>query len=92
MVALLVIVFIIFLPLSKYEIIIVFLMITLVLLLELINTAVEKMLDLLKPRMSFHVQTVKHVMAATVFLASIAACVIGGFILFPHIIELFWHK
>ncbi len=78
-----------FLSLSRYEVIILCLMITLVLLLELLNTAVEKMLDLLKPRMSLHVETVKHVMAATVLLASCAAVIIGAVILLPPVIELF---
>lgn len=75
------------LAISKYEVIILCLMITLVLLLELLNTAVEKMLDLLKPRMSLHVETVKHIMAAMVLLASCAACIIGAVILVPRIIE-----
>ncbi len=76
------------LSLSKYEVIILCLMITLVLLLELLNTAVEKMLDLLKPRMSLHVETIKHIMAAMVLLASYAALIIGAVILLPPIIEL----
>ena len=87
MAAILVIILMFFLSVSKYEAIILCLMITLVLLLELLNTAVEKMLDLLKPRMSLHVETVKHIMAAMVLLASCAAGIIGAVILLPPIIE-----
>lgn len=86
-VAIFVVILMFALSLSKYEIIILCLMITLVLLLELLNTAVEKMLDLLKPRMSLHVETVKHIMAAMVLLASLAAVIIGVVILLPPLIE-----
>lgn len=72
--------------LSKSETIMLYLMITIVLLLELLNTAFEKTLDLLKPRMNLHVQTVKDIMAAMVLLASCAALAIGLTILFPHIV------
>ena len=78
--------------LSKSEIILLYVMITLVLLLELLNTAFEKTLDLLKPRMNLHVEAVKDIMAAMVFLASCSATIIGLVILLPRIIELLGHK
>lgn len=73
---------------TKFESIILYLMITIVLLLELLNTAFEKTLDLLKPRMSLHVQVVKDIMAAMVLLAACAAAIIGLTILLPHFITL----
>ncbi|HYE59790.1 MAG TPA: diacylglycerol kinase family protein [Candidatus Kapabacteria bacterium] len=59
-----------------------------VLILELINTAVEKMLDVIKPRLSFHVEEVKDVMAGAVLVAAFGAGVIGMLIFLPYIVEL----
>lgn len=82
-----VVVFGIVLPLTRYEAIIIALLVVLVLLLELLNTAVERMLDVIKPRLSERVEAVKDIMAAMVLLASLAALIIGSIIFYPHIIE-----
>jgi len=85
--ALFVVVFGIIFPIKKYEAIIVALLVVLVLILELLNTAVERMLDVVKPRLSEKVETVKDIMAAMVLIASLAALIIGSIIFYPYIIE-----
>ena len=79
--------------LSRSEMIVVFLLILLVLILELLNTAVEKLSDVLKPRLSTQIGLVKEIMAGMVFLSSLGALIIGLIIFWPHVVELignFW--
>jgi len=58
--------------------------------LELLNSAVEKFSDLMKPRMNMHVGTVKDIMAALVLLASLGAGMVGVLVFWPHVIPLFF--
>jgi len=75
--------------LSRAELIVIFLLILLVLILELLNSAVERLSDVVKPRLSDQIMLVKHIMAGMVFLASIGAMIIGLIIFWPHFIELY---
>lgn len=76
------------LPLRNWEIIVVALLVMLVLIMELLNTAVERVMDLLKPRLHQYVLLIKDVMAGAVLLTSLAALVIGSIIFVPHFIAL----
>lgn len=78
----------ILLPLRNWEIILVVLLIMLVLIMELLNTAVERVMDLLKPRLHQYVLLIKDVMAGAVLLTSLAALVIGSIIFIPHLVAL----
>lgn len=64
--------------------VILFLVIFSVLVIELINTILERVVDILKPRVHPYAQLIKDVMAAAVLLASIAAVVIGSIIFWPY--------
>jgi len=66
-----------------------FLVIFSVLAVELINTILERVVDILKPRMHPYAQLIKDVMAAAVLIASIGAVVIGTIIFYPYIKDLF---
>ncbi len=68
------------------EFIVISLLILLVLILELVNSAVEKFLDILRPRLDVPVKIAKDIMAAAVLLASLGAMVIGAVIFWPHVI------
>ncbi|MCG2695482.1 diacylglycerol kinase family protein [Candidatus Parcubacteria bacterium] len=61
----------------------------LVILVEIINSAMERAADVLKPRIDSYVKEIKDIMAAAVMIASIAAVVIGIIILGPYFIDLF---
>ncbi|MBI1908531.1 diacylglycerol kinase [Candidatus Uhrbacteria bacterium] len=65
------------LPLATWERILVFLMTAAVLVLEVINSIVERIVDAVHPRLSPMVREVKDMMAGTVFLSSLAAVVVG---------------
>lgn len=56
----------------------------LVLVLEVLNTTLEKFVDLLKPRLHYLVEVIKDLMAAAVFLMSLVAVVIGALIFLPY--------
>lgn len=56
-----------------------------VLTLELINIAIERLLDFLQPEYSDKVRIIKDLMAAIVLLASLGAAVIGLIVFWPHI-------
>jgi diacylglycerol kinase len=69
------------------EIIILLLLITSVLVLELLNSALEKFIDILKPRLSYQVEIVKDMMAAMVFITALGSAIIGVLIFWPHIFK-----
>lgn len=66
-----------------------FLVIFSVLAVELINTILERVVDILKPRVHPYAQLIKDIMAAAVLLASIGAIVIGLIIFLPYFKSLF---
>lgn len=78
-----------FFPLRQWEIILVITMALVVLVTELLNTAIERFTDLLKPRLHHYVKAVKDIMAGAVLLTSLGALVIGLIIFVPYFIEIF---
>lgn len=72
-------------PLSAAERIVLILVVFMVLILELINTTFEKIIDILKPRVHFYAEVVKDLTAAVVLLASLGALIIGLYIFIPYI-------
>ena len=57
----------------------------LVLLMEIVNSAIERVADVLKPRIHTYVKEVKDIMAAAVMLASGLAIVVGLIIFLPRL-------
>ncbi len=74
-----------FFPLTPAERSIIFLLIGFILTLELVNTAFERLLDLLKPRVHPYVKVVKDVVAGAVLIGSAAALLVGAFIFLPYL-------
>lgn len=66
-----------------------FLVIFSVLVIELINTIMERVVDILKPRVHPYAQLIKDIMAAAVLLASVGAVIIGFIIFYPYFSNLF---
>ena len=73
-----------FLPISPLEAVVLILTIALVLGMEMINTALERVMDILKPRVHPYARVIKDVMAGAVLIATIAAVLIGILIFFPY--------
>lgn len=72
-----------------WQAIILIMLIIFVLVLELVNTITEKMVDILKPRMHVYVEVIKDLMAAAVFVSALGAAVIGAMIFIPYFVALF---
>lgn len=66
------------------------LFIVMVLVLELLNTAIEFVADLVSPRFHEHSKIVKDVMAGSVLLAAVGAVIVGSVIFFPHLVDRFF--
>lgn len=89
-IAILVIALAIFLKLSLDRLAVIILACGAVLALELFNTMIEFVSDLLKPRLNHYVQHIKDIAAAAVLVASLTAIAIGALILVPPLWRLIW--
>jgi diacylglycerol kinase len=58
-----------------------------VLLLELLNSAAEHFLDVLRPRLHTQVKLIKEMMAGAVLLAAVGAVAVGALLFAPYIVE-----
>lgn len=81
----------IYFSLSRIEWAVLTLAVCLVLTAEITNSAVERITDVLKPRINAYVKEIKDIMAAAVLLSSIAAVIIGVVIFFPYVYKIFGH-
>jgi len=82
----LIILFAVTLNISLIEIAVLVTAITMVLLAEIFNAAVENILNIVKPYRDHHVKVLKEVSAGMVLLASFGAAITGCLILLPKII------
>lgn len=86
-IAILVIAAMVYFRVTRAEAIVLFLVISSVLVMELFNTVVERVVDILKPRIHPYARLIKDLMAASVLLASVLAVVIGLLIFLPYIFK-----
>lgn len=89
LIAVFIIVLILVFKVRNWEAIILVLMIMWVLIAELTNTVVERVVDILKPRIHPYARLVKDIMAAVVLISSIVAVVVGIIIFYPYVRDLF---
>lgn len=87
-VALFVVTLILGFKVKNWEAIILILMIMWVLILELINTVLERVVDILKPRIHPYARLIKDLMAAVVLISSIVAVIVGVIIFYPYVRDL----
>lgn len=73
--------------LSKWEWIVIVLLIGMVLSLELINSTVEKVVDIIHPRFHGQVKVIKDILAGAVLIAATIAAIIGVIIFWPYLFE-----
>ncbi len=76
------------LGLSGMEKAVLTLAIALVLVLELMNSIFERLVDLLKPRIHHYVEEIKDIMAGSVLVAAVGAAAIGFFVFWPYLLKL----
>jgi len=81
-----------FLGISKTELVMIILAVTLVIVAELLNTALEKALDLISTTFHPLVKIAKDISAGAVFVATVSAIIIGFLVIFksikPHIFSI----
>ncbi len=79
-------------PTRALEKIALFIVISAVLVIELVNSMFERVVDILKPRVHPYAQLVKDITAAAVLLSCIGAIIVGVIIFYPYISDLFLQK
>jgi diacylglycerol kinase len=84
LVALFVILLMFLVGLKRSEMVVILLLILLVLILEVLNSALETFVDILKPRLHEQVGVVKNIMAAMVLCAAAGSFIIGVIIFYPY--------
>ncbi len=70
---------------TRWEWIVIVLIVILVILAELANSVVERITDVLKPRLNGYVKEIKDIMAAGVLVASLTSIIVGLLIFLPHL-------
>ncbi len=75
----------IFFHLKNYELLVILLCTAMVLCLELINTAIEKLADVVCPATHPAIKKIKDISAGAVFLAATTSCITGLVIFLPKI-------
>ena len=92
LIAVLVLLLGVYLGISNAEMAAIFFAIIMVFISEVINTAIEKSLDLLHPEGSNDVRIIKDIAAGAVLVAAVGALAIGIAIFLPYIVELTWRQ
>lgn len=75
--------------LSRGEIALLLVVTTSVLVLELLNAAVERLVDLFKPRIHRYAEEIKDMMAGAVLVGSVGALLVGLLVFGPRVAALF---
>lgn len=71
--------------LATWERVLLVLLISMVLVLEILNTILERIADAVEPRVSPMVKEVKDMMAGAVLITALTAAAVGTMILVPHL-------
>lgn len=73
---------------NRLEWVMLIFVIGLVMLMEIANSALERVTDVLKPRLNSYVKEIKDIAAAGVMLSAIIAVIVGLIIFYPYIMGL----
>lgn len=74
--------------LKRSEIALLLVVTTSVLVLELLNSAVERLVDLFKPRIHRYAEEIKDMMAGAVLVGSFGALLVGLLVFWPYFLEI----
>lgn len=75
---------------KSWEAVVLVAMIMWVLIVELTNTVVERVVDILKPRVHPYVRLIKDMMASVVLISAVFAATVGIIIFYPYFAKLFF--
>ena len=70
----------VYFQLKPWEWVVIILLILFVLVLEMLNTVFERLVDMLQPRVHLYVHDIKNIMSSVVLITVISAIIIGLFI------------
>lgn len=87
-VSLVILALLVMLPLKSWERVMILFVTMFVLVLELINSSLERLMDLLKPRWHESAGDIKDLMAGAVLLASVFVAMIGVLLLSPYLMSM----
>jgi undecaprenol kinase len=86
-VAILVIVAMVYFKVTRGEAVILFVVIMAVLIMELLNTAMERVIDILRPKIHPYAKLIKDLMAASVLMMSLLTIILGLIIFMPYVVS-----
>lgn len=89
LIAVIVLALIFIFDLKRSETALILVVTTSVLVLELLNSAVERLVDLFKPRIHRYAEEIKDLMAGAVLVGSAGALFVGVLVFWPYVAELF---
>jgi len=73
---------------KSWEAVVLILMVAGVLIMELANTVMERIVDMLKPKVHPYARLIKDIMAASVLISSCVAIIVSVIIFYPYVKEL----
>lgn len=79
----------VFFQISYLEFIAIIISVSALLVMEIINTAFEKIIDIIKPRVHQYAADIKDIVAGAVFISALLCFMVVLFVFIPHIIEIF---
>jgi len=82
--AVLVVAFMFIFPLTVVEKCILMLLIIIVLSLEMLNSVLERFIDVFRPRVHTYIRDIKDIAAGAVFLSSLGSLLVGLIIFYPY--------
>lgn len=77
----------IFLNVTKIELVLILIVIMVVIVMEMLNTAIERLSDLISPDYNNNVGQIKDIAAGSVLVCAVIASVVGLIIFIPYIYE-----
>jgi len=77
-----------YLRIELWQWIVMIMLITMVFILEILNTVFERFTDMLKPRVHGYVAEIKDMMSAAVLISAISSIIVGLLILVPYLLRL----
>jgi diacylglycerol kinase (ATP) len=75
------------LPITKVDLLFIVLVISFVLVAELLNTAIEEMINMISPDINAQAKVMKDIAAGAVLIAAIGAIALGSMIFIPHLLS-----
>lgn len=84
-IALVVIILALFLEIQSFDYLLLLIVIALVLILEILNSSLERLVDMLSPGTHHFVKEIKDLLAAAVLLSAVLSVIVGVVVFWPYL-------